>query len=490
MTVKKDLALVFDCGATNVRVIAMDTRGNIIASESISNETTPDPSYPGGLIWDLNTIWYKLCSASKNVTSQIDSDRIAGVTVTSFGVDGTLVNEEGQMLYPIISWQCKRTEEVMASVDKYLPLEDLYKQSGIYPYAFNTINKLIWFKEHHAPLLKKAHSFVFISSILLHKLTGEYRNDITMAGTSMLMDAGKRIFSSDILSKIGLDSKIFGNPVEPGEWAGIVGNDAHKESGIPPGTSVFFGGHDTQFAVFGSGADLNQPILSSGTWEALMVRSSKFKSGKKELRNAITTELDAQKGLFNIGQHWLGSGVLEWFSRNFYPELNGNQLYETMIREAMDVEPGSHGLSIDPAFYNDSGNPGGGLIGGLTINSNRSQLYRALLESLACRLREGLEALQDAGDFRAEKIICVGGGSKNKLWNQLRADVCNLPIELIEQKETTVLGAALFVFAGAGLYKSVDDARSDIFYNPKIVSPSTNTEIYRKQFTNYLKFKK
>ncbi len=30
---------------------------------------------------------------------------------------------------------------------------------------------------------------------------------------------------------------------------------------------VISSGHDTQFALFGSGADLNQPILSSGTWE-------------------------------------------------------------------------------------------------------------------------------------------------------------------------------------------------------------------------------
>ncbi len=486
---KKDIAIVFDCGATNVRVIAMDTHGKIIASESTGNNTDKDPIYPGGLIWNLNAIWNTLCSASKTVISQIDPGRIAGATVTTFGVDGTLVDRQGQMLYPIISWQCKRTESIMNSIGKYIPVEHLYEISGVYPYAFNTINKLIWFKENQASLLSEAYRFLFIPSLFLHKLTGQLKNDITMAGTSMLMDARNVVFSEEIFSELGIDPSIFGKLANPGELAGNVTGKASKSSGIPEGTPVFFAGHDTQFAVFGSGAGLNQPVLSSGTWEVLMVRSKSFSSTADELSQALTTELDAMPGVFDIGQNWLGSGVLEWFSRNFYPELKGNKLYETMIDEAEAIKVGSHGLSIDPSFYNDSGNPNGGAIMGLTINTSRAQIYRALLESLAFRLREGLESLQQAGDFKADKIICVGGGSQNRLWNQLRADVCNVPIELIDQKETTVLGAALFVFDGAGLYNSVDDARSKIPYNPKIIYPSAEAIQYDNLFREYNKFK-
>lgn len=486
---EKDIALVFDCGSTNVRVIAIDVRGNILASKASSNNTDKDPFFPGGLIWDLNTLWNKLRSASVEVMSQIEPERIAGVTVTTFGVDGTLVDENGQMLYPIISWQCKRTEPIMNSVEKYMPLERLYKISGIYPYAFNTINKLIWFQENQPTLLRESHRFLFIPSLILHKLTGEIKNDITMAGTSMLMDAADNKFSEDIFSSLEIDPSLFGDLASPGEQAGVITKEANDASGIPTGTPVFFAGHDTQFAIYGSGAGLNQPVLSSGTWEVLMVRSRHFSSGKEELEKALTTELDAQTGIFNIGQNWLGSGVLEWFSRNFYPTLKGSELYETMIDEAETIKPGSHGLSIDPEFYNDSGNPNGGTIVGLTINTSRAEIYRALLESLAYRLREGLESLQQAGNFKADKIICVGGGSQNRLWNQIRADVCNIPFEVIDQKETTVLGAALFVFAGSGLYASTDKARQNIPYNPQVIHPSAESGMYNEQYREYQIFK-
>lgn len=487
---EKDIAIVFDCGATNVRVIAMDKTGQILASHAMPNETDEDPYFSGGRIWDLEKLWGKLCKAAKIVTDEINVERIAGATVTTFGVDGAFTDEKGKPLYPVISWQCARTSAVMNNIEKYIPLNTLYNISGVYPYAFNTINKMIWFKENRPDIIEKAHRFLFIPSLLINKLSGVLKNDATMMGTAMMADLQNREFSDKILKAIGLKKELFGEIGEPGEKAGEVNSMASIATGLPAGTPVFLAGHDTQFAIFGSGAQLNQPVLSSGTWEILMSRSQSFTASKIELENNLTTEIDAIPGVYNIGQNWLGSGVLEWFSRNFYPELSGDELYETMISEGELETPGSNGITVDAAFYDDGSSINAGTITGLTISTRRSQIYRAFLESLAFRLREGLEALETAGKFKAERIICVGGGSKNRLWNQLRVDVCNVPIQLIDQKETTVLGASMFVFAGAGVYKSANVARQKISYNPQVIKPSANAQVYEQLYKNYLKFKK
>ncbi|MCW3804548.1 L-fuculokinase [Plebeiibacterium marinum] len=487
---QKDIAIVFDCGATNVRVIAMDVLGHIVASHSMPNETDEDPNYPGGRIWDLDKLWDKLCKAAQVVTSQIDVNRIAGITVTTFGVDGAFIDDKGGLLYPVISWQCPRTTPIMDHIEKYIPLEQLYKISGVYPYAFNTINKMIWFKEHRQEVIRQAHRFLFIPSLIIHKLSGVMQNDATMVGTAMMADLEKRTFSDEILGAIDVDKDVFGTIAEPGDKAGEITQEAFGLTGIPADVPVYFAGHDTQFAIFGSGAQLNQPVLSSGTWEILMSRSGSFTASADELSKNLTTEMDSVAGIYNIGQNWLSSGVLEWFSKNFYSELSGDELYDTMIGEAELELPGAQGIMVDPAFYDDGSSVNSGTITGLTIGTRRSQLYRAFLESLAFRLREGLEALETAGNFKAEKIICVGGGSKNRLWNQLRADVCNVSIQLIDQKETTVLGASMFVFAGAGVYKSASIARQKISYNPQVINPSANRQVYDQLYKNYLKFKK
>lgn len=487
---KKDIAIVFDCGATNVRVIAMDKTGQILASHALPNETDEDPHFKGGRIWDLEKLWSKLCSAAKIVTSKININRIAGTTVTTFGVDGAFTNESGKILYPVISWQCQRTELIMDNINKYISLKDLYTISGVYPYAFNTINKMIWFKENAPEIINKSHRFLFIPSLIINKLSESLQNDATMMGTAMMADLEKREFSEKILRSIGLNKELFGTIAEPGDKAGAVNAVGAKSTGLPENTPVFFAGHDTQFAIFGSGAQLNQPVLSSGTWEILMSRSKSFTASPVEMNKNITTEADTIHNIYNIGQNWLGSGILEWFSKNFYPELKDDELYTTMITDADGEVPGSEGITIDPAFYNDGSSSNKGTITGLTISTRRSQIYRAFLESLSFRLREGLEALESAGNFKAERIICVGGGSKNKLWNQLRADICNIPIQLIDQKETTALGASLFVFAGAGIYKSVNEARQKITYNPQLIYPSENNKIYNQLYQNYLSLRK
>ncbi|QZT38874.1 L-fuculokinase [Halosquirtibacter xylanolyticus] len=481
----KEIAIVFDCGATNVKVVAMDIDGHIVASHSMSNETDKDPFFEGGIIWDMEKLWGKLCSLSKMVMEEIDTSRIVGVTVTTFGVDGTLVDEGGDPLYPIISWQCPRTTSIMERIDKYMPLEKVYEISGVYPYAFNTINKLIWFKENRAELLDSSSRFLFIPSILSSKLTGVLKNDATMLGTSMMGDIGQRACSDSICRTLGVDPDIFGEIAEPGERAGAVTQEAEALTGIPKDVPVFMAGHDTQFALIGSGAKVNQPVLSSGTWEILMTRSQSQTASIRELEHGITTELDAEKGIYNIGQNWIGSGVLEWFSKQFYRDIDKEDLYNRMVTDAELVAVGSNGVTVGPDFYTNSSGRSHGAIQGLTIATDRAELYRAFLEGLSFRLREGLEALEKAGGFTAEKIICVGGGSKNRLWNQLRADICNRPIQLIDQKETTVLGASMVVFVGSKVFETIDMIREYIDYKPQVILPSHNHKEYDMLYQQY-----
>lgn len=465
-----DIVIVFDCGATNIRVIAIDCNGEILASESSQNNTRPDPFYPSYRIWDIKEIWNKLCKASQKVISRINADRIAGVTVTTFGVDGTLFDKSGNMLYPVISWQCERTNNIMSGIDKYLPVNELYNETGVLPFSFNTINKLIWLSENKPEIVERSHAFLFMPAIFSYFLSGEMKNDTTMAGTSMLTSLRSRCFSENVIKKIRFPMEKMGTPVEAGTITGSVTFKASSETGIPKGIPVVATGHDTQFAIFGSGAEINQPVLSSGTWEILMVRSRGCTSGKKQLDSGITTELDSLPGIYNIGNQWIASGILEWARKNLYSDVTEN-IYDYMISAAEKVPEGCNGVSVAPQFYEElKGKPGGQILG-LTLESTRDEIYRAMLEALSHRLVKGKKALEDAGGFLTENIICVGGGSKNRLWNQLRANYTGVPIKIINQKETTVLGASLFVQAACGNAATPEEARKMIDYKTEIIEP-------------------
>jgi L-fuculokinase len=292
-----------------------------------------------------------------------------------------------------------------------------------------------------------------------------------MAGTSMATSLASRSFSKNIISKISFPYEKMGVPVEAGTITGEINARASSETGIPQGIPVVATGHDTQFAIFGSGAGKSQPVLSSGTWEILMARAENFMSGKEQLEMGITTELDSIPGLYNIGNQWIASGILEWTRRNLYSDIKENA-HEFMIAAAEKVPPGCNGVKVNPKFYEEmKGKPGGQILG-LTMESTRDEIYRAMLEALSERLAEGKRALENAGGFHTESILCVGGGSKNRLWNQLRANATGVPVKTIDHKETTVLGASLFVQAACGNASSPEEAREAIDYKTEIIEPT------------------
>ncbi|MFC2107608.1 L-fuculokinase [Bacteroidota bacterium] len=446
------IVIVLDCGATNVRSVAINEKGEILAQKSLHNNTRPDIHHAEGLIWDIDEIWTKLVKATKEVISKIDKKEIIGLTITTFGVDGAPMSKSGKLLYPVISWACQRTTPIMKSIEKYISHEKLYQISGINLFSFNTINKLIWFKENKPDILDKMDHFVFMPSILIHRLCGEFVTDTTMAGTSMITDIKTRNFSDKILNAIDVENK-FPKITEPGTIVGKIHNIAANETGLPENLPIVATGHDTQFAIIGSGAKTNQAVLSSGTWEILMARTESISLSRQTKHLGITNELDATPGLYNPALQWLGSGILEWIKQMFYTkqlnELKPDEVYDFIINAAKNAK--TTNLNFDLDFLNNQGS-----ISGLGLNTKPEEIYRTALEALSAKTKESLVLLEKSGDFKAESLIVVGGGSKNSLWNELRSKTLGIPVKLTKQKETTVLGAALFTFYGVNYFDSLN----------------------------------
>jgi L-fuculokinase len=406
-----------------------------------------------------------------------------GVTVTTFGVDGAAMKKDGTCCYPAISWQCSRTQPVEKNIGRYFEPDELYRITGLQSYHFNTIHKLIWLRENKPEVLDGMDYYVMMPSLLLYRLSGEFVTDTTMAGTTMLTDISKRNFSEEILAWLEISPVIFPQLVEPGTVIGRVTSDAAAALGIPAGIAVVAAGHDTQFAVLASGAGVNQPVLSSGTWDILMVRA---RAGALRLpfrQSGVTIELDAQPGLVNPAVQWVASGVLEWIMKMFYADLPaGDSRYNALISEAKTVPPGCRGVTMIPELFPGgfSGKPGS--FEGFTHETSRAHFYRAGLEALSCYLAYGLDMLQQVGNYTAGELICVGGGSKNKLWNQIRADVMGIPVKALDMKETTALGAALVAFTGIGVYKNIGDAFSAVDSRYEIFTPGPDCEKYKEVY--------
>ena len=474
------IAFIFDCGATNLRTIAINDAGKILSAHHLPNNTQTGAESAEFHIWDIDEIWGKLlCCAKKTLAELSDEQRqdIVGISVTTFGVDGALFDKDGNQLYPIISWKCPRTLPIMNNLANYIDVEKLYQRNGVGHYSFNTLFKLLWLKQHQPEIYAKASSFMFISSILTYRLTGIQSTDRTMAGTSMMTNIEQDDWDSEVLTLLGLTKQHFPPMKSAGEVIGGLKTELAAELGLNADIPVISCGHDTQFAIFGSGADYNQPVLSSGTWEILMARTQQAKPEWQFAQHGLTIEFDSQAGYFNPGVQWVASGIMEWLGKRFFADVAGTDAYyRTMIEEAKAIPAGANGVKLIGNF--DGTTEQMGSIVGLSMHTQRGEIYRAGLEYMAHRLKNGLDLLQKVGNFNAESLICVGGGSKNALWNQIRADVLNCPIDVVDFPETTVLGAAMFTFFGAGQFDSPLAAQQAMKPSVTRIEPSENSQYY------------
>jgi len=86
---------------------------------------------------------------------------------------------------------------------------------------------------------------------------------------------------------------------------------------------------------------------------------------------------------------------------------------------------------------------------------------RAILESLACRYRQVLESLEELHGRRIAVIHIVGGGSRNRLLNQLVSD-CTGRTVLAGPSEATAAGNVLVQAIGDEQIRDLADARQTV----------------------------
>jgi L-fuculokinase len=414
------------------------------------------------------------------------------VTVVTFGADGAPLKRDGSLAYPVISWQCQRTREFIESIKKQLTPQEIYEITGYQIIGFNTLLKWMWLRKYAPEALAQGNRWAMMSGLLSHRLSGEMMIEPTAACTTMAMDIRRRDWSQKMLAVAGLNRSFFPAWSQPGDVVGRVTKRASEETGLPEGIPVIAGGHDTQFAPFGSGAKPGDAILSTGTWEIALLRTDRYEPKQIGFEDGLIIECDAKPGWWNPQVLMIASGVIEWVRRNFFAvEAEQGDIHRLMIEEARKVEPGAGGVMVVPSFVEGTGPAkkygAVGSISGLSLSTTRGQVYRAAIEGLCYQLRQALEILSGTTGFTPTGIRVVGGGAKNELWNQTRADVTGLPAMVTTAKEATVLGAAAFAFKGAGLFTSPEEFIAGVDLGEEIYQPSGRTAFYERGYKDYLR---
>ncbi len=98
-----------------------------------------------------------------------------------------------------------------------------------------------------------------------------------------------------------------------------------------------------------------------------------------------------------------------------------------------------------------------GTLLGLTRGSGRPQVVRAVLEGIAHRGADLLDAAEADTGVQVPVLRVDGGMSANSVFVQALADACGRPIEVSPVLEATTLGAAYVAGLEVGVWSGDDD---------------------------------
>ena len=445
--------LAIDEGTTGVRAMVFDERSKLVAS-AYEEIATYYPRH-GSVEHDALEIW----EATRRVmgralaTARVEPAKLSAIGVTNQRATTILWDRRtGVPLHPAIGWQDSRTQERVA---------ELLSQ-GIFVNTMASATKLEWMLANLEDGFARAERgelcFGTIDSWLVWRLSGGrvHVTDHSNASCTGLYDFVLGRWDENALGHLRLPASLFPRIAESSERYGETDPETC-------GAKVPIAGiaGDQQAAMFGElGVERGAVKITFGTSAMVDVNVGEFpvisQHGAYPL---VLWTLGGQRILCLEGTVMTAGAAVQWLRDG----LGVIDSAEESAHLASSV-PDTGGVWSVPAFQG-LGTPhmdpaGRAVIGGLSRSTTRAHVVRAVLEGIAYRSREVLDALmQDVQVARPEVLRVDGGAAANDFLLQMLADALGQPVERPETVQATALGAAYLAGLAGGVWQSVDELR-------------------------------
>ena len=220
---------------------------------------------------------------------------------------------------------------------------------------------------------------------------------------------------------------------------------------------------DQQAALFGQFCTEEGDLKNTyGTGCFLLMNTGeKAVKSKNGLVTTLGATLDSRPPYVLEGSVFVGGAVVQWL-RDGLKIIDDASDSEALANSVKD----SGGVYIVPAFTG-LGAPywegsARGTMTGITRGTTREHIVRAALESIAYQVADLVEAMERDSGMSITRLAVDGGASKNNFLLQFQADILNRTVARPEIIETTASGAAYLAGLTCGLWKDLDEIRSNL----------------------------
>ena len=492
MNYNKNIIIAIDIGTQSVKIVAYNQEGLPIVE--IAKPSKAILSEWGGVKFDPNQylqITVEILKELKHHTL-IQENKIA---VLSFsGVGGGIVCVDNQLkpissfVNPLDGRDKKIKKELLSNYGT-----DICEIAG--SVSLQSASKIKWFQINQPEIDKKTSKYLIITHYIQSILSGHSIENVFEGWTTIasqgLGDTKNYKWSEKLCELLDISIEKLPKIVSPFEKVGTLSEKWSKIIGLPSGIPIVAGAFDKISSLIASGCIDDHVIFEeTASWPSIIYPAERFSPDTESLTIQLlpTSIKNIWCGLAAIK----GGGIThEWFTKNFTNSFSSN-LFSELDKLSVNVPPGSDNLyliphlegqecPIDPSMR--------GLWVGFKWKHKKEHFYRSILESIVFEYKRFIEKLNRSFFLEASTPVrSCGGGSKSRVWNQIKADILNRKIQILERNDLSTLGSAIVGGVGVGLFSDINKTVKKFIKIKEEITPNEeNVEKYESISRNYEK---
>jgi len=486
--------LGLDIGTTGCKATVFDYEGNVLSSAY--REYTLENPRPGWEELNPVKVWQSVKEVIGKAIVNYRGTAIKAISVSSFGEAAVPIDRKGNVLHNSIIYIDKRGDVELNYIREKLGNEEVMQITGTIIHPMYSLGKLMWLKKYHIDVYQRTWKFLLYSEFILYKLGAEPCINYSLAARTMAFDITKKEWSDKILNCAGIDREKLPEAVPSGRVIGKILPDIVEEMGLPEDVLLVSGGHDQPCAALGAGIiESNCAVDGMGTVECITVALDRPVISDQMAKSNLVSVPHVKKDMYvTFAFNFTGGSLLKWYRNNFgYEEVieaknTARNVYDLLINKAA---PEPTDLFILP-YFAGTGTPymdteAKGVIMGLTQETGKDKVIRAILEGITYEMMLNLECLEEAG-VKIDELKAVGGGARSEFWLQLKANMMGKKIVSLNVSEAGTLAVAMLAGTASGIYNSLEDAVEKLVKVKREFYPDEKIHgIYQEKYQNYKK---
>ncbi len=504
------LILTIDLGTSGPKVALFDERAKCIGYEF---EEVPLLLFDHGGAEQRPADWItaiKNCYKRLIAEHNINTKNITAINCTAQWSGTVCVDKEGKELMNSVIWMDTRGAEFVQQLThgpirvegygvgkilKWLRLTG----GGPTKSGKDSIAHILYIKNKLPEVYEKTYKFLEPKDYLNLWLTGRFAtsfDSITLHWITDNRDINNIVYHDGLIQLTGIEKDKLPELVPTNSVLNNVRKEIADEFGLSADVKVISGTPDVHSAAIGSGAvqDFEGHLyVGTSSW---LVCHVPFK--KTDIFHNMGTIPSALPGRYLLVNEQETAGACLNFLKNnliyHNDELNTGaapkDFYKLLDKIVANVPAGSEGVYFLPWLYGerspvDDHSVRGGFYN-LSLNSNRSHMFRAVLEGVGLNARWLLTFAEKMTGKNFDAINFIGGGANSAVWSQMMADVFNRPIrQMREPLMSNSRGTAILALLALNKM-SVNDVSNFVEHERLFEPNSLNKIVYDEMFERFV----